>query len=208
MIASYSVPSHLIVFYLYTLMTRWPLAICGSGCGPMTRVDGYIVKYKGMKVRGIRVSGCGGYGYKDEGIGILLDSITLGYICVRMVPAPQKHITQAWSLLLKELLNIQEEIYTPAHMASGQKGLANKVGVMAYQWHIAIPAHIPLRQHAGSIAVHCSDMGHEMSAPEFSTPCHDSLLPEWVDRGDINDDLSMPDKVWVFVTLHGWPFDS
>ena len=96
-----------------------------------------------------------------------------------------------WKPLLKEVLNIQEEIYTPGAMASGQKSLAHKCEVMAHQWHISIPPDVPLQEHADSYQFHCSDMGTEMTTSEFVVPSFENLLPPWVNRCQLRADLDV-----------------
>lgn len=66
-------------------------------------------------------------------------------------------------------------------MGSGHRGIAHKCGVLAFTWALgARPPLGDLRTTALSYVSHTSDMGVELSIPDFVCPDPMSLVPPWM----------------------------
>ena len=77
--------------------------------------------------------------------------------------------------------NLFEVIMPPAAMGSGHRGLAHKCSLMAFSWALTVGATPEaFRYFARSFVGHTSDMGVELSIPDFN--CRDALklLPGWM----------------------------
>ena len=98
----------------------------------------------------------------------------------------------AWVDFLSVLKdNIREHVNPPAAMGSGHRSLVDKVACEVYKWHLQLPVSADLSAHASSYVAFCSDMGVELSIPDFQV--NDSiagLLPDWLKRGlrDVDED--------------------
>jgi hypothetical protein len=99
------------------------------------------------------------------------------------------HAVQEWAPMLCQLRKIEEHICTPAAMASGQKGLAHKAGAFLHQVHLELPSDVPLTEFCAGLKSHTSDMGIEMSLPDFSAESVENILPSWINRGAIRLDV-------------------
>ena len=96
---------------------------------------------------------------------------------------------QGWAPMLRQLRQIQEHICAPAAMTSGQKGLAHKAGAFLHQVHLELPSDVPLTEFCTTLKSHTSDMGIEMSLPDFSVESLENILPVWINREAIRMDL-------------------
>ena len=113
----------------------------------------------------------------------------IGMFSEASVGPVETNVQEHWKPLLRMLLKIKEEIYTPASLESGFKGLVHKVAAMAHQWHMVVPVGVKIIDHADTVVAHCSDMGIEMSAPDFHVSSHEELLPAWVNRETLHMDV-------------------
>ena len=101
-----------------------------------------------------------------------------------------------WLQTLKE--SVREHIHPPAAMGSGRRSLADKAASEVYKWQLQHPPVVKLSEHASSYVAHCSDMGVELSLPDFRVAGSvGSLLPEWLREkqqhlADV-DDAGVPD---------------
>ena len=73
----------------------------------------------------------------------------------------------SWKQYLQQLLHIHEYIYAPVCLESGFRGLAHKVSGLFHMFHLDCPIDVPLKEYCDTIAGHTSDMGVEMSTPDF-----------------------------------------
>ena len=94
-----------------------------------------------------------------------------------------------WIPDLENLKLISEHIFAPTTLGSGHTSGANKVGCMLHQWNLELPPSVALRDHSCTFVSHTSDMGVEMSSTHFSVENIDDLLPDWVNRGDLRQEL-------------------
>ncbi len=76
--------------------------------------------------------------------------------------------------------NMFEVISPPAALGSGRRGLAHKCALLVYSWSLGAPTTAKLRETARSYVSHTSDMGVELSMPDFHCPDPTVLLPEWM----------------------------
>ena len=146
-------------------------------------------------------------------------------------PWSQEPLPEAWQRNLSTIKdNLFEVINPPSALGSGCRGLAHKCGNIVFAWHLHTDEATTLQAVADSYASHTSDMGVEISIPEFESADPDSLLPDWLHRGshsnegeantdnegidsvDLNSDVSRvdgalltpgedPDELWP----HGSP---
>jgi hypothetical protein len=98
---------------------------------------------------------------------------------------------------LQQLKNIREHILPPGALASGQRGLAHKAAALVYMWHLEVGPSHALADFAESFESNTGDMGTEISLPDFvcSRRAADDLLPDWVQRQDLANDLEEPGHV-------------
>jgi hypothetical protein len=95
-----------------------------------------------------------------------------------------------WQTHLRALKdNIVEVINPPTAMGSGHRGLAHKVGNLVFGWSLQTDDMIDIGKVASSFRSHTSDMGVELSIPDFQVPNISTLLPEWLHRGALEADL-------------------
>ncbi len=74
-----------------------------------------------------------------------------------------------------------EVIQPPAAMGSGHRGVSHKCGLLSYGWGLLVgPPVTGLRRFSQSYVSHTSDMGAELSIPDFSCTDPVRLLPEWM----------------------------
>ncbi|CAE7581880.1 unnamed protein product, partial [Symbiodinium necroappetens] len=79
--------------------------------------------------------------------------------------------------------NIHEHINPPAAMGSGHRSLSDKAACEVFKWHLQHPITSDLFQHGASYVAHCSDMGVELSLPDFHVSGSvEALLPDWLHR--------------------------
>ena len=98
----------------------------------------------------------------------------------------------SWKQYLQQLLHIHEYIYAPVCLESGFRGLPHKVSGLFHMFHLDCPIDVPLKEYCDTIAGHTSDMGVEMSTPDFKLNDDEgpeSLLPEWIDREPLREDV-------------------
>ncbi len=74
--------------------------------------------------------------------------------------------------------NMFEVIMPPSAMGSGHRGLAHKASLIVYSWALGAPPQQDFRSIALSYASFTSDMGVEMSIPEFACRDPTVLVPE------------------------------
>jgi len=103
--------------------------------------------------------------------------------------APSLEPLECWRSLLQTLKNIKEHIYHPTAVASGQRGLPHKIAAELHQWHFDVPVAVSLNAHADTFECHTSDMGIEISMPDFEVDNVDDLLPPWLQREDLHADI-------------------
>ena len=72
-----------------------------------------------------------------------------------------------WRPHLQLLTNIQEHVYTPANLSAGCRNVPHKNSGTAWQMHVDIPSGIPLDDHMDCVVSSTTDMGDEMSGPQF-----------------------------------------
>jgi hypothetical protein len=96
----------------------------------------------------------------------------------------------SWKPLLALIADgISEHISPPTAVASGHRGLAHKARALVHQWYLELPAHLSMNDHADTFEAVCSDMGVEMSLPDFRAPDVESILPAWLNRDELRADL-------------------
>ena len=84
-----------------------------------------------------------------------------------------------WLSIIQE--SIHEHIHPPAALGSGRRSLADKAASEVYKWQLQSPKIPDLSDHSASYVAHCSDMGVELSLPDFEMRgAVESLLPEWL----------------------------
>ena len=86
---------------------------------------------------------------------------TRGHELEGFVPEPE------WIPLLNEVRKVNLHCYTPAAMASGRRGVADKAAGVIHQFHIDAPSRLPLDRYCDLVASNTSDMGDEMGVPSF-----------------------------------------
>ncbi|CAK0848404.1 unnamed protein product [Prorocentrum cordatum] len=94
-----------------------------------------------------------------------------------------------WKPLLMDLLEINEHIYPPTSLALSRATLANKVNAMVHQWNLELPEGASFRDYSRTFCSHTSDMGVELSVPDFSMKAVDDMLPPWVNRSALQLDV-------------------
>ena len=68
-------------------------------------------------------------------------------------------------------------------MGSGHRSLSDKAACEVFKWHLQHPITSDLFQHGASYVAHCSDMGVELSLPDFHVSGSvEALLPDWLHR--------------------------
>ncbi len=77
--------------------------------------------------------------------------------------------------------NIIEIIMPPAAMGSGHRGVAHKCGLMSYGWALG-NSSLNLRRIGQSFVSQTSDMGVEMSIPDFACRDPSELLTSFMAR--------------------------
>ena len=94
--------------------------------------------------------------------------------------------------------HIFEHVNPPAAMGSGRRSLADKAASEVYKWHLQHAETTSLSEHADSFVAFCSDMGVELSLPDFHVPGSvDALLPDWLERkppAEIDEQLQAPSQ--------------
>ena len=96
---------------------------------------------------------------------------------------------EAWQRNLSTIKdNLFEVINPPSALGSGCRGLAHKCGNIAFAWHLQTDKATNLQDVADSYASHTSDMGVEISMPEFQIADPDSILPDWLHRRSQSDE--------------------
>jgi hypothetical protein len=81
---------------------------------------------------------------------------------------------------------VAEHICPPTALASGHRGVAHKCRAILHQWHLETPEGISLDDFADSFYCACSDMGVEMSIPDFRAAKVSELLPPWAFKSDLS----------------------
>ena len=95
-----------------------------------------------------------------------------------------------WLELLCQIQqNVEDVVFTPASLASGNQALLHKASAMCHQWHLSVPSHISLDDYADTIQAGCFDLGTEMSLPTCEVSSNDDLLPAWISHGPLRSDL-------------------
>ena len=113
--------------------------------------------------------------------------------------APQELPTSPlpeWKPLLQVISDsIHEHIHPPAALGSGHRSLADKAASEVFKWQLQSPSIPNLTLHSASYVAHCSDMGVELSLPDFElSGSVDRLLPEWM-REVLPADVDAADDV-------------
>ena len=77
--------------------------------------------------------------------------------------------------------SIHEHMHPPAALGSGHRSLADKAASEVYKWQTQSPSIAELSARSASYVAHCSDIGVELSLPDFElSGSVDHLLPEWL----------------------------
>ena len=108
---------------------------------------------------------------------------------------PMDHVRRRtnpeWEPYLRSLKsNIREHINPPAALGTGCRGVADKAKAVTFAWALQTPCECRIIDHADTYLSQTSDMGVELSLPDFEiTGHHESLLPEWVNRMPLELDI-------------------
>ena len=105
---------------------------------------------------------------------------------------------EQWVGPLQQLLEIREYIYPPVSLAMGHTAVAHKASALVHLWVMELLPGTPLTDMANSICSHTSDFGVEHSLPDFAVSSLDALVPDWINREELQpdtDDVSMADRV-------------
>ena len=80
----------------------------------------------------------------------------------------------------------------PVALGSGCRGLADKAKALAIGWALQVPGgEAELRKHAESYQSHTSDMGVELSLPDFAVQSIETLLPTLCNRSSLSADVDV-----------------
>ncbi|CAK0831729.1 unnamed protein product, partial [Prorocentrum cordatum] len=93
-----------------------------------------------------------------------------------------------WAPLLKSMLDIREHVFVPTSLAMGRTGISHKISALVHQWGLELPEGVGLKAMARSFISHTSDMGVEMSIPDYSVADHEGLSATWLDRAPLRLD--------------------
>ncbi len=94
-----------------------------------------------------------------------------------------------WKPLLNQLLKIGEHIFPPVSLALGRTSLSHKVSALAHQWAMELPEGSSLSDFGSSFVSHTSDMGVEISIPDFVLDDVEGLLGPVINRAPLQVDV-------------------
>ena len=101
----------------------------------------------------------------------------------------EPYVSSDWKAALKTIKeNIFQIIDPPGAHGSGHRGAVHKASRVAFGWKLGADDREHLRDRAMTYMSHCSDMGVELSVPDFTCRDPTELLPEYMRNAGVRKD--------------------